>query len=482
MNQGAGDTPASLTSRTTRLRRHGPQPYWWRATPGSAREPGAPTSPVPDFGHQDSAAPFWGLMAFTFILFISPQSFLPVLAPLRIALIAAAVAVIAYLADRLSRHRPILEFNRETVLVAGLLGWAILTLPLSYWPGGSIGALTNTYLKTLVVFWLLSHVVNTLPRLRLVAWALSLMAAPLALAGLANYMTGNYMQVGFAPHESRILGYDAPLTGNPNDLALTLNLILPLSTALFLGSRNAGARMVLLACIGLDAIAIIATFSRAGFLTLGVTFVTYLWVLYRRQERHWAVLAIVLVFAALPFIPAGYMDRLGTITNIDADPTGSAQARWGDTLAALQYLAYNPIVGAGLGMDTLALNEVRGPVWKEIHNVYLQYAVDLGIPGLILFSMLVVGSIRCAREAQRRSEHESTPRTLFYLAEGIRISLIAFAVAAFFHPVGYHFYFYYIAGLALAVRAISVAVAGRPGDGQSGSAPVSVKAAFPGNS
>jgi len=420
-------------------------------------------------------------MAFTFILFISPQSFFPVLAPLRIAMIAAAVAVIAYLADRLSHHRPILEFNRETTIVVCLLAWAILTLPLSYWPGGSIGALTNTYLKTLIVFWLLSHVVNTLPRLQLIAWALSLMSVPLALAGLANYMNGNYMQAGFAPHESRILGYDAPLTGNPNDLALTLNLILPLSTALFLGSRSTAARMVLLACIGLGAIAIIATFSRAGFLTLALTFVTYLWALYRRHERHWAVLAMVLVVAALPFIPAGYVERLSTITDIDADPTGSAQARWGDTLAALQYVAYNPIVGAGLGMDILALNEVRGPLWKEIHNVYLQYAVDLGIPGMILFLMLVAGCIKGASEAQQRSAREPMSKDLYYLAEGIRISLVAFAVAGAFHPVGYHFYFYYIAGLALAVRAISVAAVKQSGDAQSGSAPVSMKAVSPGS-
>ena len=44
-------------------------------------------------------------------------------------------------------------------------------------------------------------------------------------------------------------------------------------------------------------------------------------------------------------------------------------------------------------------------------------------------------------------------RDLFLLAEGIQVSLFAFAIAALFHPVAYHFYFYYIAGLALAARA-----------------------------
>ena len=35
---------------------------------------------------------------------------------------------------------------------------------------------------------------------------------------------------------------------------------------------------------------------------------------------------------------------------------------------------------------------------------------------------------------------------------------VAFAVAALFHPVGYHMYFYYMAGMALAVRAIGYGV------------------------
>jgi hypothetical protein len=42
----------------------------------------------------------------------------------------------------------------------------------------------------------------------------------------------------------------------------------------------------------------------------------------------------------------------------------------------------------------------------------------------------------------------------------LRVSLIAFAVAAMFHPVAYHFYFYAIAGLAVA--AASICAAGQP--------------------
>ncbi len=437
-----------------------PTPGW---TPAAAidRETGPETRSVFAAGQGDSSAPFAAMMAFTFILFISPQSFIPVLAPLHLALVSAALAVLTYLFDRFSRRRPVLEFTRETVIVLCLVGWAILTLPLSFWPGGSIGVLVNVYFKTLIVFWLLSHVVNTLPRLRLMAWGLSLMAVPIALVALAHLVSGDYIQSGLAADESRILGYDAPLTGNPNDLALTLNLILPLSVALFLANRKPAVRAALLACICLDAIAIIATFSRGGFLSLSVTFAAYLWTLSRRPERLWAFLALFVALAAAPLLPSGYLDRLSTITNIAADPTGSAQARWSDTLAAVKSVTDRPIIGAGMGMDALALNEVRGPVWKKVHDVYLEYAVDLGVPGLVLFLMLLRGAVKCARYAQRRAAQESNAGGLFSLAEGIRISLFAFAVAGFFYPVAYNFYFYYIAGLALAAKTISLS--GRTG-------------------
>jgi hypothetical protein len=40
---------------------------------------------------------------------------------------------------------------------------------------------------------------------------------------------------------------------------------------------------------------------------------------------------------------------------------------------------------------------------------------------------------------------------VLYLSEAIRVSLLAFAVAAMFYPVAYEFFFYYIAGLAIAL-------------------------------
>src|SRR2546422_5130643 len=424
---------------------------WWRPDVAVDRADRGESPTAADPQIPDSAIPFWALMTFTFILLFAPQSYFSALAPFRIALLTAIVAITTYLFDKFTRGQPVMMRTRETWITVCLVGWAVLTVPLSLRPGGSLSFLFEVYLKTLVVFWLLSHTVNTLARLRQVAWGLSLMAGPFAVTRVEKFLSGAVLVDG---EYARALGNEASLTKNPNDLALMLNLILPLSVALLLGTRRPWVRTLLLAMIVLEVTAVIITFSRAGFLTLATTFAMYLWKHRKWPERGWAVSALVIVLACLPLLPSGYFDRMNTITNIESDSTGSAQERWRDMVAAANLVVQNPIVGVGVGMNIRALNEERGSYWLAVHNVYLEYALELGIPGLVLFLMLLAGCMKSTMFVQQSSAGVPALRELFCLAVGIQTSLIAFAVAAVFHPVAYHIYFYYMAGLAVAAKAV----------------------------
>lgn len=401
------------------------------------------------------------MMAFTFILFLSPQSYVAALKPLHLALVTTVVAVGAFVFDRFARHLPVVILDRQNVLILWLLAWIVLTLPLSVWVGGSLNILTGLYLKTLVVYWLLSHVIATSDRLRKAVWVLTMMSIPIAITALVHLLAGDFVE-----KSDRITGYDAPLTSNPNDLALTLNLLLPLAVALLLGNRSPLQRALLLGCICLDAIGVIATFSRGGFITLCVIGLTYLAILFKRGHRQLPFLALFLALAAVPLLPSGYADRLSTITNIQADASGSAQDRLADSIAAIKYVAVHPLLGAGIGQDQLALNQVRGPTWTHVHDIYLEYAVDLGLPGLVLFLLLLWGVLRRVRTAQQRFALLQDGGQCFYLAEGIRVSLIAFCIGGLFHPVAYQAFFYFFAGLAMAAYFVSVTEAGAAGPHQ----------------
>ena len=435
-----------------------PRREWWRpGVPVAAATPVTAPEGV-EATVSDSPIPFWALMAFTAIMLLAPQNYFPVLAAFRLAFLVAGVAIGSHLYDRLRRGEPLTILPTEIRLVGYLLGWALVTLPLGSWPGGSLGVLADLYSKTLAIFLLIANTVNSVARLRLIVTGLTLMAVPIAYTGVKNFLSGAYLFGGDSLSAARIIGYESALTANPNDLALILNLIIPLALALVLITRRPMLRAVLLASVGLQIVSVVVTFSRAGFLSLATILGTYFWTVSRRTERGWAYAALIIVVSALPLLPASYLTRLSTITNMEADATGSSKERYAQQVAAVHYVLAHPIVGAGLGMNILAINETGlSPAWMNIHNVYLQYATDLGVPGLILFLLIFLASIKSAHLVQRDNAASPESRELFYLAAGIKTSLLSFAISAFFSPVAYHFQFYYIAGLAVAVKAVAEA-------------------------
>jgi len=313
--------------------------------------------------------------------------------------------------------------------------------------------LADHYLKAVAFFWLLATVVTTTSRVRILAWAFVLCAVPLAATGVHHYMTGMFLSTS-VPGLHRIYGYDggSGLVSNPNDLALMLNLIIPIAAALALSARSASGRWLATGAAGLSATAVILTFSRAGFLTLATTAVLFaMWLLRRRAIGTAAALLLAAVMV-IPYLPTGYSDRLSTITDIEADRTGSATGRWRDYQIALSVVARNAIFGVGIGQDVLAMNQSRGDEWISVHNAFLEYGVDLGVPGLLLFVWLYLTCLRSAHRVERRPNGYPTGRDLTHLAAGIRIALVAFGVSAFFHPIAYQFYFFSVAGLAVALK------------------------------
>jgi probable O-glycosylation ligase (exosortase A-associated) len=397
---------------------------------------------------------FRALVAFTAILLLSPQAWFPVLGRLRIAFVAAVLAIGAHLLDRLVRRRAAPPFNAEIGIAVLLVAWAVITVPVSYWAGGSVEVLTSQYLKAVLFFWLVATLAATERRLTAVAWTLVLCAIPLAATGLYNYAAGEVVSTGVAGFH-RIYGYmgGSGLAANPNDLALVLNLIIPIAAAMMISTRNRMARGVAAAGMLLSIAGVIVTFSRAGFLTLAATAIMLLAVLVRRRSNGAAALLLAVALIAPVLVPDSYFNRLSTITAIETDETGSAQGRWRDVLVSANIVARNPIVGAGIGNDMLALNEYRGfDTFRSVHNAYLQYAVDLGLPGLLLFAWLHIRCFRSARRVERQAHLHEAVRSLGPLAAGIQVSLVTFFVAAMFHPIAYQFYFFTIAGLAIALR------------------------------
>jgi O-antigen ligase len=421
---------------------------WWRPRPRTVTATAVPVKTASVTGNRLA---FRALVVFTVILLLSPQSWVPLLGSLRIAFVAAAVAIGAVLLERMSRAREARPAFVELGVAFALIAWSMLTIPLSYWPAGSAEVMSDQYLKSLAFFWLIGAVAVTTSRITVFAWTLVLCSIPLAATGLMHYLAGGTLSTGVDGFR-RIVGYNAgaALAANPNDLALMLNLIIPIAGAVAANARG-WARMLAIGALLLSAAAVIVTFSRAGFLTLATTIVAFVLLLARNGSLAAAGGVFAVALIAVPLLPSGYLARLETITDHKADETGSATGRWRDLQVAAGFIGRHPLVGAGVGQDVLAMNAERGDEWRSVHNVYLQYGVDLGVPGLLLFVWLHAACLRRASRVRVRAAQLAAMRPLSRLAAGVQISLIAFGVAGLFHPIAYQFYFFCIAGLAVAV-------------------------------
>jgi probable O-glycosylation ligase (exosortase A-associated) len=389
---------------------------------------------------------FGGLALLTLIVIVAPQRLFPPLATARPALLAALVAIGAALVRRAGARLPMLVINRGVLLACALLGWAVLTVPFSLWPGGSVETITDTYAKVVAVFWLIGATVDSRERLRqFIAWISILSVVP-ALATLRHYASGSFAH-------DRVVTYEAALTGNPNDLAMFLVIVMPLTLALAVTAATARSRAGFSLIVVAQVTAAVLTFSRGGFLALAAVVVVVFVKSVASRRGASALAVVVLVLAGAWLVPGRYVDHLGTIADISADQTGSAQERWDELKLAARLMLASPVLGTGIGTDVLALNAARGPRWINVHNVYLRHGVELGVPGLALFVALMAVSFVAARGVQRPGP-SGPDRELGRLGEGVETSLIAFAVAGFFSPLAYHLPFYVVGGLAMAAETV----------------------------
>lgn len=402
-----------------------------------------------DSVREDYPLAFWCLVFFTFIVFIAPQNIVTALQPLHLAKASAIVALAAYVIQRLSRYEPVLPIGTEFRLLALFVFLAILSIPFSRWPGGSLDVVTGFYLKSVLVSVLLAQLLTSPERFRQMLRYILVFCALAAVIALVGYARGHVVE-GY-----RMAGAWSGINANPNDFALTLNIMLPFAIALSLLSAHPLARLAVALFLVLAVSAILSTFSRGGFITLASILVLLLVKRSGRGQGLRYVFPVLLVgLAAAALVPAGYETRLESIFDASKDRYGSAGARLTSMKYALELVMEHPLLGVGIGMNILALN-AKGLWWTHVHNVYLQIASEVGLPALVVFLLLLARLLRGLRRIQSEFQGDVRRREVVVLASACEVSLLAFCVAAMFHPVAYHVYFYYVAGFALALKGIA---------------------------
>src|SRR6185295_17251202 len=369
---------------------------------------------------------FVGLFVFTLLLYVRPNDLFPdFFGDLAILKFIAIGTLIVYIIGKVGAGELITIWPIEMRALALIVVIGIVITPVAASPKHSIDMLSDTFFKVVVIFVLMINLVDTRQRLLRILKLVVVCGSGIAIGSIWKFAEGKFTAtiqgVGV-----RIEGAVGGIFGNPNDLAMALDMLLPISIILMLNSKPAG-RILFLICTLL------------------------LWKLGRHNKFTTALAALGACAILVMAMPAGYSDRLFTIVQTEKDTTGSAKERQ-DELKRVTFLAVrHPIIGIGLNNYPVYSNHAI-----RAHNSFLEVAAELGVLGLIAYLILIFAPLKRLKQIERETSltGDAQSREMHLLSAGVSAAIIGYVVCAVFSSAQYQWYLYYPVAYAVSLKRI----------------------------
>lgn len=322
-----------------------------------------------------------------------------------------------------------LEFPRIWIPLAALFAWTILadTLSPDPWTG-------RAQIKKFFVFLFIPLLYGVFRRqfpkvyYLIAAWAVT--AAASGLWALVQYVmkyeyarqTGQNFYISYVGR--RITGFESHwLTFG----ALQLSVMLLLLAQWFFSNRRM-PRWAYISVVILAA-AILLTWDRSIWLAAvpAVFYLVWVW------KPKWTLAIPLLIVAAFFIAPSGTRERLMSLVNPHGE-TDSNRFRLVVWDTGLEMVKAHPWFG--LGPEEIARNfdkyvpaTIKRPLpvgyYGHVHNVYLQYAAERGIPALLLLLWLIGWTVwDCAAALRRTGRAPSQQKFLLHGAIAVIVGVL----------------------------------------------------------
>lgn len=249
----------------------------------------------------------------------------------------------------------------------------------------------------------------------------------------------------------RLYGPAYSMVADNNDFGLALNMTLPLFFGLSQTESKPWLKRLFTFLTFATIPAIFFTYSRGalvGLVAMGAM------MLFQMRQRLLLLPVIgAAVAIALLFAPEAWKDRMDPSKAVDA----SARERLNAWAFSRNLAAEFPLTGGGFATFTPELfsryapdgNDIRGP-----HSIYFQVLAEHGFPGLALYLGFVIYSYRAAAKVARQARRWGD-RLIAAYANMFRFALVGFLASGAFLGRAYFDYFFLIAACIAILKRIA---------------------------
>ena len=190
---------------------------------------------------------------------------------------------------------------------------------------------------------------------------------------------------------------------NPNVLGEYLILTIPLAAALLLYTKRPLSRFLYGAVNIVMLLCLMYTWSRGAW--VGVVLALGFFLLQKDRRFLIPCLAVLLLMPSV--LPASILHRLTSIGNMQDTSTAYRVSVWQGSIRIIR--DYGFLGGIGLGSDAFlkiypqyALNGAEYALHS--HNFYLQWIVDMGWGGIVVYFVLIITAFSCILRAKKHSD------------------------------------------------------------------------------
>jgi probable O-glycosylation ligase (exosortase A-associated) len=390
--------------------------------------------------------PYFGVLMWSWIAYFNPHRFAWGIAynfP-----VATAIAVPTLVGTIFVRKMNRRFLTREMGMLLLLWIWFAYTVfhatqePLFYDHIREAQNQLATVSKVLLMTVLTVLLVTSVRKLKYLLLVTSLSFGILGIKGaLFGLRTGGEFSV-YGPPDSFV--------ADNNDLALALNISLPMLFYLARREETRWLRNILWAAFFCSVLSVLLTYSRGGLLGLAV--VMSMIAVKARKKALAITLLIICVFLVLTFAPGPWLERMGIFLtgNLDESAQGRLNAWHFAWVLATNY----PLTGGGFETFTPGLFERFTPDLKFAgpHSIYFQVLGEQGFVGLGLFLTLLAFCWFTLRKLRRSAQRLGIASWVMTYTDILQASLLAYLVSGAFLPRAYFDLFYQLVASVIIVK------------------------------
>lgn len=395
-------------------------------------------------------SPFSGLLCYLAWFLIRPQEFLsgfggtyPLERIIALGLIGGAI-----FHCKILQPRQLVSHSLNKALIAFFIV-NLLSAFNSIWLSETL-LVTIDFFKLVIFYFLIVNLVDNESRLRQFLWVYVLCMAWNAGSALYLFEKDPVIAQGIERAQALTVSF-----GDPNALASSLALVLPIGVALQRHTKGLFTRQLLRSLLLLVLICIIFTGSRAGMIQL--IFIA-LYIAWRSTKRLSAVLtALGLLLVIWVLMPPTYQERFLTIFTFTDTSTAAGKSAYGRIIGwevASQIFKDHPLLGVGAGNFPTAwgtLYTYKGRHgWFQPHNLPGQVLAELGILGALTFAAYV-WTLLTTNHSTRLKTANSDPSLMVSLNNSIVIVICTLLVGGLFGHNLYRYNWYLVGALTVAV-------------------------------